>query len=112
MNLEAAPKGHDLGDEGFEIIEVRDGGGRDRLLTDQILGFLAQGNPGAHETGNRLGIVADLLTDGPLTTIRVCEGRSCGWLFLDTSRNRTRRWCDMKICGNRAKARRYRSSFL
>jgi predicted RNA-binding Zn ribbon-like protein len=50
---------------------------------------------------------ADLLTDGPLTTIRVCEGRSCGWLFLDTSRNRTRRWCDMKICGNRAKARRH-----
>ena len=50
---------------------------------------------------------ADLLTDGPLASIRVCEGRSCGWLFLDTSRNRTRRWCDMKICGNRAKARRH-----
>jgi predicted RNA-binding Zn ribbon-like protein len=50
---------------------------------------------------------ADLLTEGPLSTIRVCEGRGCGWLFLDTSRNRTRRWCDMKICGNRAKARRH-----
>jgi predicted RNA-binding Zn ribbon-like protein len=50
---------------------------------------------------------ADLLTEGPLTAIRVCEGRSCGWLFLDTSRNRTRRWCDMRICGNRAKARRH-----
>ncbi|PZR94623.1 MAG: hypothetical protein DLM67_12275 [Candidatus Nephthysia bennettiae] len=50
---------------------------------------------------------ADLLTDGPISTIRVCEGRGCGWLFLDTSRNRTRRWCDMKICGNRAKARRH-----
>jgi predicted RNA-binding Zn ribbon-like protein len=50
---------------------------------------------------------ADLLTDGPLASIRVCEGRGCGWLFLDTSRNRTRRWCDMKICGNRAKARRH-----
>jgi predicted RNA-binding Zn ribbon-like protein len=50
---------------------------------------------------------ADLLTEGPLATIRVCEGRGCGWLFMDTSRNRTRRWCDMRICGNRAKARRH-----
>ena len=50
---------------------------------------------------------ADLLTDGPLAAIRRCEGRDCGWLFLDTSRNRTRRWCDMRICGNRAKARRH-----
>jgi predicted RNA-binding Zn ribbon-like protein len=50
---------------------------------------------------------ADLLTEGPLTTVRRCEGRGCGWLFLDTSRNRTRRWCDMRICGNRAKARRH-----
>lgn len=50
---------------------------------------------------------ADLLTEGLLSSIRVCEGRDCGWLFLDTSRNRTRRWCDMKICGNRAKARRH-----
>jgi len=50
---------------------------------------------------------ADLLTDGPLALIRVCEGRGCGWIFLDTSRNRTRRWCDMRTCGNRAKARRH-----
>ena len=50
---------------------------------------------------------ADLLTDGPLASIRVCEGRGCGWIFLDTSRNRTRRWCDMRTCGNRAKARRH-----
>jgi predicted RNA-binding Zn ribbon-like protein len=50
---------------------------------------------------------ADLLTEGPLSAIRRCEGRDCGWLFLDTSRNRTRRWCDMRICGNRAKARRH-----
>jgi predicted RNA-binding Zn ribbon-like protein len=50
---------------------------------------------------------ADLLTEGPLASIRICEGRGCGWLFLDTSRNRTRRWCDMRICGNRAKARRH-----
>jgi predicted RNA-binding Zn ribbon-like protein len=50
---------------------------------------------------------ADLLTGGDLTTVRQCGGRACGWLFLDTSRNRTRRWCDMRVCGNRAKARRH-----
>ena len=32
---------------------------------------------------------------------------SCGWLFLDRSKNRSRAWCDMAICGNRAKARRH-----
>ncbi len=50
---------------------------------------------------------ADLLTSGDLTAIRECGGSACGWLFLDTSRNRTRRWCDMRLCGNRAKARRH-----
>ena len=50
---------------------------------------------------------ADLLTGGPLGAVRRCQGRACGWLFLDTSRNRSRRWCDMRICGNRAKARRH-----
>ena len=50
---------------------------------------------------------ADLLTAGELAAIRQCQGSHCGWLFLDTSRNRTRVWCDMRICGNRAKARRH-----
>ena len=39
--------------------------------------------------------------------IHKCESPTCDWLFIDTSRNHTRRWCDMKSCGNRAKARRY-----
>jgi predicted RNA-binding Zn ribbon-like protein len=51
---------------------------------------------------------ADLLTSGDLTKLRQCSGDECGWMFLDTSRNRTRRWCDMKDCGNRAKVRRFR----
>jgi predicted RNA-binding Zn ribbon-like protein len=48
---------------------------------------------------------AELLTNGPLDRLKQCAG--CGWLFLDGSRNRTRRWCDMRVCGNRAKARRH-----
>jgi predicted RNA-binding Zn ribbon-like protein len=35
------------------------------------------------------------------------DDRGCGWLFLDMSRNRSRRWCDIRDCGNRAKQRRY-----
>lgn len=48
-----------------------------------------------------------LLTKGPLDRVRQCTADQCGWLFLDTSRNGTRRWCDMRDCGNRAKARRF-----
>lgn len=48
---------------------------------------------------------AELLTNGPLDRLKQCAG--CSWLFLDGSRNRTRRWCDMRVCGNRAKARRH-----
>src|SRR5579883_3513066 len=50
---------------------------------------------------------ADLLTSQELSRVRICASDDCGWLFLDTSKNRSRRWCDMKICGNRAKARRH-----
>ncbi|HEX7360137.1 MAG TPA: CGNR zinc finger domain-containing protein [Bryobacteraceae bacterium] len=39
--------------------------------------------------------------------IGVCDGGKCGWLFLDESRGKRRRWCDMKDCGNRAKAQRH-----
>jgi len=51
---------------------------------------------------------AELLTDPELLgRARECAGERCGWLFLDTTRNRSRRWCDMRVCGNRAKMRRY-----
>jgi predicted RNA-binding Zn ribbon-like protein len=51
--------------------------------------------------------VADLLTSPDLELVRLCAAEDCGWLFLDESKNHTRRWCDMKTCGNRAKARRH-----
>lgn len=50
----------------------------------------------------------DLLTSGSFRRVRQCAGESCTWLFLDTSRNGMRRWCDMQACGNRAKVRRFR----
>ena len=50
---------------------------------------------------------ADLLVSDELTRVKSCFNPFCGWLFLDISRNRSRRWCDMKDCGNRAKASRF-----
>ena len=50
---------------------------------------------------------AELLVSGPLDRVRECASESCGWLFLDASRNRSRRWCAMNGCGNRAKAKRH-----
>jgi predicted RNA-binding Zn ribbon-like protein len=51
-------------------------------------------------------LIGGLIGDEP-PRLHTCASETCRWLFLDTSKNRTRRWCDMKICGNRAKARRY-----
>ena len=52
---------------------------------------------------------AHLLTDNArLHQLRRCNGDNCGWLFLDSSKNHSRRWCDMRDCGNRAKVKRHR----
>jgi predicted RNA-binding Zn ribbon-like protein len=52
---------------------------------------------------------ADLLTSADATYIKECGVNTCRWLFLDRSRNHSRRWCDMSTCGNRAKARRFQT---
>jgi predicted RNA-binding Zn ribbon-like protein len=48
-----------------------------------------------------------LLTAAELPRVKQCRGRGCSWLFLDTSKNSSRRWCEMEVCGSRAKARAY-----
>jgi predicted RNA-binding Zn ribbon-like protein len=50
---------------------------------------------------------AELLVSPNRERVRECGGNACTWLFLDHSRNQMRRWCSMKTCGNRAKARRH-----
>jgi predicted RNA-binding Zn ribbon-like protein len=50
------------------------------------------------------------LSTGPKASrIRRCAASRCDWLFLDASKRGNRRWCDMTVCGNRAKARRFYS---
>ncbi len=49
-----------------------------------------------------------LLSSEAISRVKICAGDDCGWLFLDTSKNKSRQWCDMKDCGNVAKVRRFR----
>ncbi|MGW8178591.1 MAG: CGNR zinc finger domain-containing protein [bacterium] len=53
--------------------------------------------------------MVDLLTSDELPRVKRCSSDECGWLFIDTSKNNSRKWCQMRACGNRAKARRYYS---
>jgi predicted RNA-binding Zn ribbon-like protein len=50
---------------------------------------------------------AELLSGKEIDYVRQCASETCSWLFLDKTKNHRRRWCDMKSCGNRDKARRY-----
>jgi predicted RNA-binding Zn ribbon-like protein len=50
-----------------------------------------------------------LLSQADLSRVKQCPGEACGWLFFDTTKNKNRRWCEMEVCGNRAKQRRLRS---
>jgi predicted RNA-binding Zn ribbon-like protein len=52
---------------------------------------------------------AGLMLSEDARRVRACDNLECRWLFMDTSKNHTRRWCDMKICGNRMKARRFKA---
>ena len=50
-----------------------------------------------------------LLCDPDRPPVRVCEGNGCGWLFLDQTRNGSRRWCSSGDCGRRERVRRHRA---
>jgi predicted RNA-binding Zn ribbon-like protein len=50
---------------------------------------------------------ADMVTSDYRDRIKQCPGERCGWVFYDTTRNRSRRWCEDSQCGNRARAKRY-----
>ena len=51
---------------------------------------------------------AELLLAPLRDRVKQCPGHGCGWIFLDLTKNRNRRWCEMEVCGTRNKIRRYR----
>jgi predicted RNA-binding Zn ribbon-like protein len=56
-----------------------------------------------------LAAVADIQCAGTWERLKACGADDCQWAFYDTSRNRSRTWCSMEVCGNRAKTRAYRA---
>ncbi|WP_235017952.1 CGNR zinc finger domain-containing protein [Thermomonospora echinospora] len=53
--------------------------------------------------------ITDAAADGSWRRLKVCPQDTCRWAFLDTSKNRSRTWCSMRVCGNRTKTRAYRA---
>ena len=56
-----------------------------------------------------LAVIARAQADGTWSRMKACASEDCRWAFYDRSRNRSRTWCSMAECGNRAKARTYRA---
>jgi predicted RNA-binding Zn ribbon-like protein len=99
--LGAEPGGDDLAElaafhaEALARARLVAGGDRYELVWDgEILGPIA-------------AAAVDLLRSGPLDRLKLCD--ACPWLFLDLSRNHSRRWCSMNVCGGTLKMRRYRA---
>jgi predicted RNA-binding Zn ribbon-like protein len=109
-----------------DLIEARDEGG-DTAPASAVLDAAARttglslsfGSDGAALTPTRSGVrgaVGRILAEVPFAMasddwhrLKVCRNDACRWVFFDTSRNRSSRWCTMALCGNRMKARAYRA---
>jgi len=76
---------------GFEVRFVPRSGGWDWILAEIVRSFAMQ------------------LTGETVSRIRICQNRDCRWVFYDTTKARTRRWCSDKVCGNRERVRRARA---
>jgi predicted RNA-binding Zn ribbon-like protein len=92
--------------------------GLDQLMADYPLRVsLRSGTPELQPAGSGAraglgGIVAAVAAshaDGSWLRLKVCAESTCEWAFVDTSRNQSRSWCSMSVCGNRAKTKAYRT---
>ena len=88
--------------------------GRDDVpdLTVPVVAGIVDGQPGtgAHDALGAVLLAAARLADaGAWPRVKLCASETCRWAFVDESRNRSRAWCSMQVCGNRAKARTFRA---
>ena len=81
-------------------LAVRFGSGSMRLVPRE------RGVRGA--LGIVLGAAGEAMADGSWGHAKACRSETCRWAFVDRSRNQSRQWCSMSVCGNRAKARAFR----
>ncbi|MDN5855539.1 MAG: CGNR zinc finger domain-containing protein [Actinomycetia bacterium] len=66
------------------------------LTSDTVVGTLA-------------AAVAQLAIEKRWDRVKICPADDCRWAFYDASRNHSRQWCSMRVCGNRAKVRNHRA---
>lgn len=115
---------HDRADNGDDPGGDRDHGGEERrpgpsrpfaalplrvalTASGPVLEPVSTGVPGA-----LAGIAAAVMgahADGRWPRLKVCAESTCQWAFIDSSKNRSRSWCSMRVCGNRTKTRAYRA---
>jgi predicted RNA-binding Zn ribbon-like protein len=69
--------------------------------------FRPTGNTYQGVLGTLTEVISESQQDGTWGRFRCCELTTCGWAFYDSTRSRTKRWCSMKTCGSRHKAREY-----
>ena len=96
--VESAPVSELNGAAAGAALEVRFGAGGPRLIP---VGPTALDRM----VGSVLAITARAIADGTWSRLKICPGENCGWAFFDGSRNLSGRWCSMRVCGGRAKAR-------
>jgi predicted RNA-binding Zn ribbon-like protein len=88
--------------------ELADSLARMELAPSPSGGFAAVWQPGESLDLPRWQVAASaaaVLGSDDRDRLKQCPGEQCGWLFLDESSNRSRRWCDSRLCGNRARVR-------
>jgi|SRR5581483_1800388 len=88
---------------------VLDSAARELGLSVRFTGGVVEFAPRGRGLGGVLAAVARAMADGSWERLKACRSDTCRWAFIDNARNHSRQWCDMKVCGNRAKARAFRA---
>jgi predicted RNA-binding Zn ribbon-like protein len=109
-SLALANNGHAVDREQLTVLERAAAGGRLVVRFDGSRTVLAAAVPDVRGAlAELVGIVHTATADGTWMRLKACDREVCGWLFYDRSRNRSARWCQMAVCGNRTKTRAYRT---
>jgi predicted RNA-binding Zn ribbon-like protein len=75
---------------------------------DGVLRLVPTARGAAGGVARVLAAVGETMADGSWQRLKACRSDTCRWVFIDRARNHSRQWCDMSVCGNRAKARAFR----
>ncbi len=78
-------------------------------FVDGAIRFIPSRKGASGGLGQLLAAVGEAMADGSWQRLKACRSDTCRWAFIDNARNLSRQWCDMAVCGNRAKARAFRS---